>query len=82
MSNIRVAIVDDQTLIREGLASLLALVPDLTVVGKAADGREALALVSEYIRLPIKRELDNPRHKVIIESSGIGANDEWCRFAV
>ena len=47
MSNIRVAIVDDQTLIREGLASLLALVPDLTVVGKAADGREALALVAE-----------------------------------
>jgi DNA-binding NarL/FixJ family response regulator len=47
MSNIRVAIVDDQTLIREGLASLLALVPDLTIVGKAADGREALALVAE-----------------------------------
>ncbi len=47
MSNIRVAIVDDQTLIREGLASLLALVPDLTVVGKASDGREALALVAE-----------------------------------
>ena len=47
MNNIRVAIVDDQTLIREGLASLLALVPDLTVVGKAAGGREALALVAE-----------------------------------
>jgi DNA-binding NarL/FixJ family response regulator len=47
MSNIRVAVVDDQTLIREGLASLLALAPDLTVVGQAADGREALALVAE-----------------------------------
>jgi len=47
MSNIRVAIVDDQTLIREGLASLLALMPGLTVVGKAADGREALTLVAE-----------------------------------
>lgn len=47
MSNIRVAVVDDQTLIRKGLASLLALVPDLTVVGQAADGREALALVAE-----------------------------------
>ncbi len=47
MSNIRVAVVDDQTLIREGLASLLALVPDLTVVGQAAGGREALALVAE-----------------------------------
>lgn len=47
VSNIRVAVVDDQTLIRKGLASLLALVPDLTVVGQAAGGREALALVAE-----------------------------------
>jgi len=47
MSNIRVVVVDDQTLIREGLASLLALVPDLTVVGQAAGGREALELVAE-----------------------------------
>ncbi|MFQ5344292.1 MAG: response regulator [Anaerolineae bacterium] len=47
MADIRIAIVDDQTLVREGLASLLALVPDLTVVGTAANGREALALVAE-----------------------------------
>ena len=45
MSNIRVTVVDDQTLIREGLASLLALAPDLTVVGQAAAGREWLAQV-------------------------------------
>ncbi|MCP4645293.1 MAG: response regulator transcription factor, partial [bacterium] len=47
MNRIRIAIVDDQTLVREGLASLLAMVPDLTVVGRAADGRAALALVAE-----------------------------------
>ena len=44
---IRVVVVDDQTLVREGLASLLAPMPDLTIVGTAADGREALDLVAE-----------------------------------
>ncbi len=45
--SIRVAVVDDQTLVREGLASLLALAPDLVVVGTAADGHAALTLVAE-----------------------------------
>jgi DNA-binding NarL/FixJ family response regulator len=43
MQKIRVAIVDDQTLVCEGLATLLGLLPDLTVVGKAGDGPTALA---------------------------------------
>jgi len=44
---IRVVVVDDQTLVREGLVSLLASIPDLEVVGQAADGRAALELVAE-----------------------------------
>jgi len=47
MNPIRIAIIDDQTLIREGLAALLALVPDLQVVGQAGDGGAALELVAE-----------------------------------
>jgi len=47
VQKIRVAVVDDQRLIREGLASLLTLMPDLEVVSQAADGREALELVAE-----------------------------------
>jgi len=41
---IRVAIADDQQLIRAGFRSLLAAEPDLLVVGEAATGREAVAL--------------------------------------
>jgi DNA-binding NarL/FixJ family response regulator len=43
--NIRVALADDQQLIRAGFSSLLAAEPDLDVVGEAATGREAVALV-------------------------------------
>ncbi|TQS46725.1 response regulator [Cryptosporangium phraense] len=43
MSTIRVLVVDDQRLVREGVASLLALEDGIAVVGTAADGREAVA---------------------------------------
>ena len=39
---VRVLVVDDQELIREGIASLLGLQPGVTVVGQAADGRQAV----------------------------------------
>jgi len=39
---IRVLIVDDQTLVRQGLATLLGLEEDLEIVGQAADGAEAI----------------------------------------
>ncbi len=45
---IRVCVVDDQTLARQGLCSLLALVEDVEVVAEAADGEEALAVVDRH----------------------------------
>jgi DNA-binding NarL/FixJ family response regulator len=39
---VRVLVVDDQQLIREGIASLLSIQPGITVVGMASDGREAV----------------------------------------
>jgi DNA-binding NarL/FixJ family response regulator len=41
---VRVVVVDDQTLLREGFRKLLELEPDIEVVGMAGDGEEALAL--------------------------------------
>jgi len=40
---VRVLVVDDQQLIREGIASLLSIRAGITVVGTAVNGREALA---------------------------------------
>src|SRR5271167_4328067 len=40
---IRVLIVDDHKVVRQGLVGFLATEPDIEVVGDASDGREALA---------------------------------------
>lgn len=42
---IRVALVEDQTIVRQGLRSLLELVSDIEVVGEAADGEEGIHLI-------------------------------------
>ena len=42
---IRVALVEDDPLIRAGIAAVLTACPDLDVVGEASDGDEAAALV-------------------------------------
>ena len=47
MKKIRVLIVDDHTLVRAGIRSLLGLVADIEVVGEASDGKEALEKVRE-----------------------------------
>jgi DNA-binding NarL/FixJ family response regulator len=44
---LRVLLADDHAIVRRGLRSLLESEPELTVVGEAADGLEALRLCSE-----------------------------------
>jgi two-component system NarL family response regulator len=45
MNAIRILLVDDHTVVRQGLRSLLELEPDFSVVGEASCGSEALPLV-------------------------------------
>lgn len=47
MEKIRVLIVDDHVLFREGLAGIISSQPDLQVVGEASDGFEALVKAQE-----------------------------------
>ncbi|MGH3659224.1 MAG: response regulator, partial [Micromonosporaceae bacterium] len=44
---IRVLVADDQTVVRAGFAAILDAEPDLTVVGQAPDGAEAVRLALE-----------------------------------
>jgi DNA-binding NarL/FixJ family response regulator len=45
---LRVVLADDQAVVREGLVTLLGLLPGVEVVGAAADGLAALELVAEH----------------------------------
>ncbi|HSV38657.1 MAG TPA: response regulator transcription factor [Nocardioidaceae bacterium] len=66
----RLIIVDDDALVRSGLALILGGADDLEVVGQAADGREGLALVREHrpdvvlidIRMPGMNGLEATEH--------------------
>lgn len=58
---IRVVVADDQTAVREGLAIMLDLLDDVQVVGEAADGDQALSLVSEHHPDVILMDLRMPR---------------------
>jgi len=66
-SPLRIVIADDQASVREGLVLLLGGLPDIEVVGAAADGEQALALVAE--RKPDAILLD--LHMPVLD--GIGA---------
>ena len=63
---IRIVLVDDQTLVRQGIRSLLELAADIAIVGEAGDGDEALAAIAREkpdvvlldVRMPKKNGLD------------------------
>jgi two-component system invasion response regulator UvrY len=48
MATIRILLVDDHAIVREGYLSLLAKQPDLQVVAEAADGIQAYQRVKEF----------------------------------
>lgn len=73
---IRVCVVDDQTLVRQGICTLLGLVEGIEVVGEAEDGQQALGVVPRTkpdvvlldLRMPVKDGLE-----VLEELKALGA---------
>jgi two-component system NarL family response regulator len=47
-STIRVLIVDDHSIVRQGLATIINRDPEMTVIAQAEDGQQAIACFGEY----------------------------------
>ena len=47
-TNIRVLIVDDHSIVRQGLTTIINRDPEMTVIAQAEDGQQAIALFREY----------------------------------
>jgi DNA-binding NarL/FixJ family response regulator len=58
---VKVVVVDDQTAVREGLVTILELMPGVEVVGAASDGDEAVALAAERDPDVVLMDLRMPR---------------------
>ncbi len=58
---IRVLIVDDHTIVRQGLRAILEAEPDIEVVGEAADGREAVKKVAALAPDVVVMDVSMPR---------------------
>ncbi|MFI5984486.1 response regulator [Streptomyces sp. NPDC051555] len=74
---IRVLIVDDQMMVREGFSVLLGAMPGIEVVGEAVDGRQALEQVAALrpdvvlmdIRMPVMNGLEATRQIVAADAN-------------
>jgi DNA-binding NarL/FixJ family response regulator len=58
---VRVLVVDDQRIVREGLETLLGLLPDIVVAGSAGDGEEAVELTATLEPDLVLMDLNMPR---------------------
>jgi DNA-binding NarL/FixJ family response regulator len=61
VTGIRVVVVDDHQIVREGLASLLGALDGLQVVGTAEDGRDAVHVVADTAPDVVVMDIQMPR---------------------
>lgn len=60
-SMIRVLLVDDHTMVREGIRSVLESYPDIEVAGEASDGEEAFQMVGVLCPSVVVMDINMPR---------------------
>jgi DNA-binding NarL/FixJ family response regulator len=79
---ITVVLADDQRVVREGLAMVLGLMPDVEVVGAASDGEEAIELVELLAPQVVLMDLRMPRVDGIEATRRIGESHPQTKVVV
>jgi DNA-binding NarL/FixJ family response regulator len=81
-SVIRLLIADDHGIVREGLVRLFATVPDVEVVGSAADGREVVALAAQTMPDVVLMDVGMPQVDGVEATRRITAAHPACRIVM